>query len=127
MHWRPKHYWKPGTKVHVDVDVNGVNAGNGIYGQMSRKVDFKIGHSVIMKANLSDRPDEGHGQRQAGPHDPDHRRQAGGFETRSGTKLIIEKFAVKRMDAATVGIEPGRPRVLRHPRRAVRPAGHLLR
>jgi len=32
-----------------------------------------------------------------------------GFETRSGTKLIIEKFEVKRMDAATVGIQPGDP------------------
>ena len=75
-HWRPKTYWKSGTKVHVDVDVNGLNAGNGIYGQMNREVDFKIGQSVIMKADLAHRPDEGHDQRQAGPHDPDHRRQA---------------------------------------------------
>ena len=32
-----------------------------------------------------------------------------GYETRSGTKLIVEKFAEKRMDAATVGIEPDDP------------------
>ena len=32
-----------------------------------------------------------------------------GFESRSGTKLIIEKFPSKRMDAATTGIEPGDP------------------
>ena len=54
MHWRPKHFWKPGTHVHVNIDVNGVNAGNGIYGQLSRKVHFTIGNSVIMKTNLND-------------------------------------------------------------------------
>ena len=32
-----------------------------------------------------------------------------GWETRSGTKVIIEKFREKRMDAATIGVEPGDP------------------
>jgi lipoprotein-anchoring transpeptidase ErfK/SrfK len=32
-----------------------------------------------------------------------------GFDTRSGIKLIIEKFYVKRMDSATVGIPQGDP------------------
>ena len=26
-HWRPKTYWKAGTKVHVEADLNGVPAG----------------------------------------------------------------------------------------------------
>ena len=32
-----------------------------------------------------------------------------GFTTRSGIKLIMEKYRVKRMDARTVGIKPGDP------------------
>ena len=32
-----------------------------------------------------------------------------GFETRSGTKVIMEKFQQLRMDANTIGIEPGDP------------------
>jgi lipoprotein-anchoring transpeptidase ErfK/SrfK len=107
-HWRPKSYWKTGTKVHVDVDVNGVNAGNGIYGQESRAIDFKIGQSVVMQANLTSDQMKVMVGGKLSRTIPITGGKAG-FETRSGTKLIIEKFAEKRMDAATVGINPGDP------------------
>jgi lipoprotein-anchoring transpeptidase ErfK/SrfK len=108
VHWRPKTYWKPGTKVHVDVNVNGANAGGGIYGQMSRDINFKIGKSVIMKPNLKTDEMPVMVDGKLARTIPITGGKAG-FETRSGTKLIIEKFAVKRMDAATVGIQPGSP------------------
>lgn len=108
VHWRPKTYWRPGTKVHVDVDVNGVDAGNGIYGQLSRNVDFRIGRSVVMRIDLkSDQMKVLLGGTLARTI-PISGGQPG-LETRSGTKLIIEKFVSKRMDAATVGIQPGSP------------------
>jgi lipoprotein-anchoring transpeptidase ErfK/SrfK len=103
VHWRPRTYWKPGTKVSVDIDVNSVDAGNGVYGQMDRHVDFKIGDAVVMKANLQT-------DQMAVMVNGSLARTIPitggkpGFETRSGTKLIVEKFAEKRMDAATVGI-----------------------
>jgi lipoprotein-anchoring transpeptidase ErfK/SrfK len=106
--WRPKTYWTSGTKVHVDVDVNGVNAGNGIYGQESRDIDFKVGQSVIMQANLQTDQMKVMVDGKLARTIPITGGKPG-FETRSGTKLIIEKFAVKRMDAATVGINPGDP------------------
>ncbi|MGI8435167.1 MAG: Ig-like domain-containing protein [Nocardioidaceae bacterium] len=107
-HWRPRQYWQPDTRVHVDLDLNGVAAGNGIYGQMDRSLDFTVGRSVIMQANI--RSDEMRVM-------VDGRLARTipitggkpGFETRSGTKLIVEKFESKRMDAATVGIQPGDP------------------
>lgn len=108
VHWRPKTYWKTGTRVHVDVNVNGVNAGDGIYGQMSRKLDFKIGKSVIMKPNLQTDEMKVMIDGSLARTIPITGGKPG-YETRSGTKLIIEKFAVKRMDAATVGIQPGSP------------------
>jgi lipoprotein-anchoring transpeptidase ErfK/SrfK len=103
VHWRPRTYWKPGTKVSVDIDVNSVDAGDGVYGQMDRHVDFKIGDAVVMKANLQT-------DQMAVMVNGSLARTIPitggkpGFETRSGTKLIVEKFAEKRMDAATVGI-----------------------
>jgi len=107
-HWRPKHYWESGTKVHVDIDVNSLNAGNGIYGQMNRSLDFKIGQSVIMEANLSTNQMKVMVDGKLARTIPITGGKPG-FETRSGTKLIIEKFAVKRMNAATVGINEGDP------------------
>jgi lipoprotein-anchoring transpeptidase ErfK/SrfK len=108
VHWRPKTYWKTGTKVSVDVNVNSLNAGHGIYGQMDRHVDFTIGHSVIMKANLA--TDEMQVFLDGGlARTIPITGGKPGYETRSGVKLIVEKFAEKRMDAATVGIQKDDP------------------
>lgn len=107
-HWRPQTYWQPGTKVQVEIEVNGLNAGNGIYGQMNRSVDFTIGRSVVMRANVkTDTMQVLLGGRVARTIPITGGKP--GFLTRSGTKLIVEKFKTKRMDAATVGIRPGDP------------------
>lgn len=41
--YRPQNYWKPGTKVSVDVAMDGVNIGDGKYGTKDRKVEFTVG------------------------------------------------------------------------------------
>ncbi|MDX6323915.1 MAG: hypothetical protein QOK15_269 [Nocardioidaceae bacterium] len=108
VHWRPKTYWKRGTDVTVHADVNGVAAGNGIFGQMNRSASFHIGNAVIMKINLADHEmrvfDNGKLLRTIPVTGG-----AAGFTTRSGIKVIIEKFRVKRMNSATVGIGPNDP------------------
>ncbi|MBB6626440.1 L,D-transpeptidase family protein [Nocardioides sp. KIGAM211] len=108
VHWRPKTYWKAGSDVSVDVDINSVPAGAGIYGQESRHVDFHVGDANVYKVDAQ----------------TDQMRvfQNGsllrtipittgkpGFTTRSGTKVIIEKFASKRMNSETVGIPADSP------------------
>ncbi len=103
VHWRPKQYWKPGTQVTVDADINGVPAGAGIFGQDDRRASFTVGDAVMMKIDVAQ-----HQMRvlrngellRALPI------SAGkpGFTTRSGVKVIIEKFRHKDMDAATTGI-----------------------
>ncbi len=108
VHWRPKTYWKAGTDVVVHADINSVAAGNGIYGQESRVSRFHVGNAVIMKTNIA-----AHTMKvfQNGKllrtlpvtgGDPGHL-------TRSGIKVIIEKFRSKRMDAATTGVPVGSP------------------
>lgn len=103
VHYRPAKYWEPGTEVVVDVDVNGVPAGEGIYGQDSRTVSFDVGDSVISKVNAQTH------QMQTFVNDklvktlPITTGKAG-FTTRSGVKVVMEKFRTKRMNSETVGI-----------------------
>jgi lipoprotein-anchoring transpeptidase ErfK/SrfK len=108
VHWRPKSYWKPGTDVTVNADINGVNAGNGIFGQEDRNSTFHVGDSLIMKIDVAAHTmkvlENGRLLRtlpiSAGKP---------GFTTRSGIKVIVEKFRTKRMDAATTGISEDDP------------------
>ena len=107
-HWRPANYWKPGTKVSVNVDINSVPGGNGTYGQLSTSGSFTVGDAVIIKADLSTY------QLTVNQNGADVKTipitgGKAGFETRSGTKVIMEKLSKVRMDANTVGIEPGDP------------------
>ncbi len=102
-HWRPKTYWKAGTDVHVDVDVNSIPAGNGIYGQESRKLDFKIGAAHIYKVNAQTHQMRVFSNGKLLRTLPITTGKPG-FTTRSGTKVIIEKFPSKRMNSETVGI-----------------------
>lgn len=103
VHFRPKSYWKPGTKITVAANLNGINAGGGIYGQNSSTKTYSVGDSVITKVDLKKKQAvvEINGKKartiaiSAGKK---------GFITRSGTKLIMEKRAQTRMASETVGI-----------------------
>ncbi|TQJ00104.1 lipoprotein-anchoring transpeptidase ErfK/SrfK [Kribbella jejuensis] len=108
VNYRPKNYWPTGTKVTVNVDTQGVNAGNNTWGTASRTISFTIGKSVVshvdVKKHVMTVTINGKLARTipitAGKD---------GFTTRSGVKVIMEKYTTKRMDAATVGIKPGDP------------------
>lgn len=108
VHYRPKAYWPAGTDVSVDVGINGVDAGNGIYGQMDRSVDFRVGQSVISNVNTATHQMEVNVNGEVARTIPISAGKPG-WDTRDGTKLIMEKFEVKRMDAATVGLSESDP------------------
>lgn len=105
VHWRPKHYWKPGTDVTVTADVNSISAGHGIYGQLSRTSTFHVGRSVVSKVNAQ--TDDMHTfiNGKLARTIPITTGKPG-FTTRSGTKVIVEKFRHKRMNSETIGIDP---------------------
>ena len=102
-HWRPRHYWQAGTKVSVDVDINGVAAGGGIYGQEDRDVDFTVGDAHVYKVNARTHQMRVLSNGKLLRTIPITTGKPG-FTTRSGVKVIIEKFAQKRMNSETVGI-----------------------
>jgi lipoprotein-anchoring transpeptidase ErfK/SrfK len=103
VHWRPKSYWRAGTDVSVDVDVNSVPAGNGVYGQESRKISFHVGDSVISKVSATTHQMQTFINGKLVKTTPITTGKAG-FTTRSGVKVIIEKFRHKSMRSETVGI-----------------------
>ncbi|TNM45188.1 hypothetical protein FHP29_04475 [Nocardioides albidus] len=105
-HWRPQSYWQAGTKVSVDVAVNGVSAGAGIYGQEDRKVDFEIGAAHVYKVNARTHQMKVFENGRLLRTLPITTGKEG-FTTRSGVKVIMEKYAQKRMNSETVGIARG--------------------
>jgi lipoprotein-anchoring transpeptidase ErfK/SrfK len=50
-HWRPEHYFAPGTKVIINAKVYGVRVGPGLYGQSDVKRSFTIGRKQLTIAN----------------------------------------------------------------------------
>lgn len=104
-HWRPKSYWKPGTKVNVTAELNGVQSGK-LYGEMSRTSSFTIGRSVIAKVNLKT-----HEMNVAinGKNVKTIPVTGGmpGFTTRSGVKVITDKVTNITMKAETIGLKKG--------------------
>ncbi len=108
VHWRPKNYWKPGTDVSVDVAVNSVPAGKGIYGQEDRHVDFHVGSANIYKVNAQTHQMQVFSNGQLVKTIPITTGKPG-FTTRSGVKVIIEKFRTHRMNSETIGIGQDNP------------------
>ena len=108
VHWRPKELWQAGTQVSIVIDINSVPAGNGTYGQKSVSGGMTIARSVVLNANLAS-----------------HNLQvviAGavvktipitggkpGFLSRSGKKVLKEKFAALTMNSETIGIPTTSP------------------
>lgn len=107
-HYRPRSYWLAGTEVSVDIDVNSVPAGNGIYGQESRTVDFQVGDAHVYEVNMQTHQMQVFSNGDLLRTLPITTGKPG-FTTRSGTKVIMEMFEERRMNSETVGISRDDP------------------
>ncbi|PWD43545.1 L,D-transpeptidase [Gordonia paraffinivorans] len=51
VHWRPREYWAPGTKVRMDAKLYGLDHGGGAFGAADVTSDFTIGRAQVVKAD----------------------------------------------------------------------------
>ena len=108
--WRPKSYWKPGTKVTVNAPLSGVQTGPGKWIANDDSASFTVGSAMVstvdIKRHVMTVTQGGTVLRtipiSAGRPGPK-------TETRSGIKVIIRKEGTVVMDSTTIGIKKGQP------------------
>lgn len=117
-HWRPQHYWTPGTKVSVKANVYGVAVGDGIYGQQDVSTSFTIGSSKIFTINDKTHTGVITINGKASRTVPVSMGRGGSvtvnghtiyFTTQSGPHIVKEKYPVKRMTSASYGLPKDTP------------------
>ncbi|WP_405914403.1 Ig-like domain-containing protein [Streptomyces sp. NBC_00963] len=99
---RPEKYWAAGTKVTVKLDLDGVEGRPGVYGKQTKTVKFTVGRSMVSTVDADNHTmkvvKDGKLIRtipiSAG---------APATTTYNGQMVISEKYAVTRMNGATVG------------------------
>ena len=108
--WRPESYWKTGTQVTVDADLDGVSDGNGRIGIHDYEHKFTIGSDVEA---VVDAPAHTMKVTQDGKllRTLTVDTGAAGFQTWGGTMAVIDKQATVEMTSCSVGIQctPGAP------------------
>jgi len=118
VHWRPQHYWKPGTKVTVNANVYGVSVGDGIYGQQDVSTSFTIGAAKIFTINDKTHTGVITINGKATRTVPVSMGRGGSvtvdgktiyFTTQSGPHIVREKYPVKRMTSASYGLPKDTP------------------
>ncbi|WP_229053554.1 Ig-like domain-containing protein [Aeromicrobium sp. Leaf350] len=111
-HWRPQVYWQAGSSVQVQLDLNSVPAGEGMYGQESRVIDFTVGASNIFTVDIAGHTMSVERDGQASASYPITTGDSS-HQTRIGTKIIMEKHESIDMDAATTGVDSSDPNYYR--------------
>ncbi|MEU1617167.1 Ig-like domain-containing protein [Streptomyces sp. NPDC005722] len=101
--FRPRSYWKPGTQVTLRMDLDGVDAGGGLYGTQNRVVRFRIGESVVTTVDTARKTLT---LRRGGEVLRTLPVSTGkpGFETWNGTMVVLEKTPSITMNSSTVRI-----------------------
>ncbi len=107
-HWRPESYWQTGTTVDVNIAVNGVSAGNGLYGQESKRASFTVGRAAQITVDLQAHTATQTVNGQTTKVIPVTGGKEG-FETRSGTKVIMERLDSVDMNAGSTGTAQDSP------------------
>ncbi|MEU6541001.1 Ig-like domain-containing protein [Streptomyces sp. NPDC047000] len=102
LDFRPRHYWRPGTRVTVALRFNGIEGAPGVYGLQERTYSFTVGRSQTALVDAADHTME---VRRDGVLLDTLPITAGAPKTATynGKMVVMEKERVTRMDGRTVG------------------------
>ncbi|MFD3532263.1 Ig-like domain-containing protein [Streptomyces sp. NPDC058664] len=112
--WRPREYWKPGTKVTLEADLNGTDSGGGWFVRDYR-TGFTIGASQIVKVDLDRHRLTVHRNGRAVRTIPVSGGTPGG-DKRSwrGTAVLMAKEGTINMNSETVGLGDAYDKMVDH-------------
>ncbi|MFD4247247.1 Ig-like domain-containing protein [Streptomyces sp. NPDC058525] len=103
--WRPKDYWKSGTDVKVEMNLNGVDSGKGGLFAKDYNTEFKIGKDRRMEVSLDTRKMKVTEDGQVVETIPVSAGTPGGKKASwSGKMVLMSKEGTIRMDSQTVGL-----------------------
>lgn len=102
LDFRPQEYWKPGSKVTLDLNLDGVKGGPNMTGVQDKKVTFNIGRSQVSTVDVKTKQMT---VVRDGAKVKTIPISAGGEKnpTYNGQMVISEKHKETRMDGDTVG------------------------
>lgn len=112
VRWRPRDYWKPGTDVSVRSRLEGVNLGDGVWGDDDDMARFSVGVATVSTVDISDHTMVVEQNGKVIRKIPVTTGKAG-WDTRIGTKVIISKQREVVMDAATLDVAESDPEYYR--------------
>ncbi|WP_191873465.1 L,D-transpeptidase [Streptomyces filipinensis] len=102
LDFRPQEYWKAGSKVTLNIDLDGVEGARGVYGVQKKTVSFTVGRSQVSTVDVNT-------QTMTVVRDGKTIKtvpiSAGSAQhtTYNGQMVISEKFVQTRMNGSTVG------------------------
>jgi lipoprotein-anchoring transpeptidase ErfK/SrfK len=102
LDFRPEKYWKPGTKVTVDLNLDGVEGRDGVYGEQAKTVSFTIGRSQISTVDVKKHTMQVKRDGKVIKTIPVTTGKPG-YDTWNGQMVITEQLKVTRMNGETVG------------------------
>ncbi|MFC5953814.1 Ig-like domain-containing protein [Streptomyces pratens] len=102
LDFRPEKYWKPGTKVTVDLNLDGVEGRDGVYGEQAKTVSFTIGRSQVSVVDAKKHTMKVERDGKVIKTIP-ITAGAPGTETWNGRMVVSERLKVTRMNGETVG------------------------
>ena len=112
VEFRPKTYWPGNITVEVAANLQGIESSDGVYGRGGLASAFRIGPSMVTKVNAETYEAQVFRDGAVIRTIPVTTGKLG-FETRSGTKVILSKERTRIMDAATGGTDRSDPEYYR--------------
>ncbi|MER6559557.1 Ig-like domain-containing protein [Streptomyces sp. NPDC001027] len=104
LDFRPEKYWKAGTKVTVELNLDGVEGRKGVYGKQSKKLSFTIGRDQVTVVDAKKHTMQVMREGKVVKTIPVTTGKPG-YATWNGQMVISEKFTVTRMNGDTVGYD----------------------
>jgi lipoprotein-anchoring transpeptidase ErfK/SrfK len=108
VHYRGPNYWLPGTKIHMEADVLGLDLGNGVLGAENDTADYTVHDALIAKGDGRTEQltiyDNGNQINQVPMS-----LGSPGFPSHEGPHVISAKSPTIVMDSCTYGVCQGQP------------------